>query len=252
MSLFGNLKSDGLEENQDRLGGFSVLDTDVYAGKVKVAYAGQSKEGARNVTLILDLGGQEHRETIYITTKKGDNFYVKDGKKIALPGFTTIDDLCQVTTDKVLAEQNAEEKIVNVYDPDAKKEMPKSVPVLTDLTGKDVLVAIQRSTVDKTQKNDAGEYVPTGESRDENTIEKVFHPSFRCTVVEAKKAAADGKAPEAGFITSWVERNKGKTRDKRQNKGGDVKSGRPGANSNGPPQSGQGAARKSLFGAQAA
>lgn len=255
MSLFKNLTNDGLEENQDRIGGFGPLETDVYAGTIKVAYAGKSDGGAQNVTIIADLGGKEYRETLYITNKKGENFYLnKEDKRVALPGFTTVDDICQVATDKTLAEQATEDKMVNIYDPDLKKEAPKSVPVLTELTGKPILVAVQKSIVDKTKK-EGNDYVPTGESREENTIEKVFHPEFRCTVVEAKKAVADGKKPEAGFIDVWVERNKGKTRDKRQDRSNAPKTGRPGANNNaGPPQANgsAGGARKSLFGNGAA
>ena len=257
MSLFNNLSSEGFEDNQDRLGGFSVLETDIYAGKIKVAYAGQSPGGAQCVTLLIDFAGREHRETIYITTKKGDNFFMNKEsppKKVALPGFTTIDDICQVTTGNPLSMQKAEDKIVNVYDPEAKKELPKSVPVLVDLVGKDVLLAIQKSTVDKTVKQ-GDAYVPTGESRDENTIEKVFHSELRITVVEAKDADKNNRAPVAGFIDAWVERNKGKTRDKRQDRSGDsVRTGRPSAAANsGPPQATAGApVRKSLFGATAA
>lgn len=249
MSLFKNLTAEGHEETQDRLGGFSRLETDVYAGKIKVAYAGASVRGAKNVTLILALAnGQEYRETIYITNAKGENFWInEDKKRVSLPGFTTIDDLCQVTTDKPLCDQDSDEKVVNVWDPDQKKEMPKSVPVLTELTGKDVLVAVQKVLRNKSVK-EGDEYVPTAETVEENNIEKVFHPTLRVTVVEAKKGETQGQ-----FIESWIERNKGKTRDKRQIKDGQGgQSGRPGssrgASNASPPQAGQGAARKSLFG----
>jgi hypothetical protein len=249
MNLFNDLKTDGLEENQDRLGGFSVLETDLYAGKIKMAYAGQAASGARSVTVIVDFSGREYRETVYITNRKGENFFLnKDdkSKKVALPGFTTIDDLCQVATNKPLSEQRAEEKLVQIYNPETKKEEPTATPVLVDLIGSDILVAIQKTTVDKTKK-EGDEYVPTGESKDENHIAKVFHPTLRVTVVEAK-----ANQP-AGFIDAWVERNKGKTFDKRQNKGDGVKDGRPGANGNTPPQAGaNGGQRRSLFGGAAA
>lgn len=258
MSLFKNLTTEGLEENQDRVGGFSVLETDVYAGKIKMAFAGQSAKGAHFVTLIADLGSREYRETFYITNQKGENFWLskneKDDKgnpkRIALPGFTHIDDICQVATGKVLAEQESEEKMVNIYDPDLKKEVPKAVPVLTELLGKDILVAVQKTIVDKTKK-DGDEYVATGESKEENTIEKVFHPELRVTVVEAKEAAKSDKQPVAGFIDVWAERNKGKTKDKRQNKGNAGQAGRPAGSNSGPPQGSNSGARKSLFGANA-
>jgi len=257
MSLFKNLTTTGLEENEDRAGGgFSARETDVYAGKIKVAYAGQSDGGAHNVTLLIAMAdGNEYRETVYITNKKGENFFLnKDdkSKKIALPGFTTIDDICQVCADKVLADMVAEDKVVQIYDYGAKKELPKSVPVLIELTGKDVLLGIKNTLVNK--KGPAPDYVPTAEPRNENNIEKVFHPILRVTVVEAKKAAA-GEVPVAEFIDVWLEKNKGKTQDKRSIKDGEgVQSGRPRSAGVHPGAASNGAstARKSLFGAQAA
>lgn len=254
MSLFSNLTSDGLEENEDRLGGSGGrLETDVYAGKIKIAYAGVSQKGAKNVTLIVALAnGNEYRETVYVTNAKGENFFYNKQdatKKVALPGFTTIDDICQVCTEKGLAEQNIEEKIVKIYDFDARQELPKSVPVLTDLIGKDVLLAIKKTLVNKNEKAADGSYVPTAESREENSIEKVFHPTLRVTVVEAKRGKLE---PE--FIDAWIEKNKGKTHDKRQIKDGEggVQAGRPRPANAGPPQAGQTTARRSLFGNQAA
>lgn len=254
MGLFSNLTSEGHEENVDRLGGgFQVPDTDVYPGKLKVAYLGESDGGARSVTLIIALeSGVEHRETLYVTSgrDKGQKTYyehktAKDEatgqpKKISLPSFVIIDELCLITTDKPLSEQEGEEKVVNIYDPEAKKELPKSVMTIAGLTGADVLVAIQKSKVDKTKK-EGDEYVPTGETREEATIEKFFHPKMRITVTEAKAGKTAGE-----FIDAWLEKNKGKVRDKTSKaaKGQAGAEGRPG----GPPQSGATAPRKSLFG----
>jgi hypothetical protein len=255
MNPFGKLSTEGLAENEDRAGGgFSPLETDVYEGVIKVAYAGQSKEGAHNVSLILQIGTQEHRETIYVTNKAGENFFLskteKDAagkpKKVALPGFTTIDDLCQVSVGKTLSEADVEEKVLKIYDYDTRQEVPKSVPVLTELTGKPCLVAIKKSLVNK--KGPAPTYEPIADYREENTIEKVFHPELRVTVVEAKKSAEKGEDPKAEFIDVWLEKNKGRTHDKRQVKDGEAgKSGRPSA---GPPQAGgqSGAPKRSLFG----
>ena len=119
MSLFGNLKSDGLEQTQDRLGGgYQPKETDIYTGKIKALYAGKSAGGAQSVSLILSLAdGSEYRETFWITNKKGENFFLnKDDKtkKVPLPGFTIVDDLCLVTTGKPLAEQDTEEKTIKL------------------------------------------------------------------------------------------------------------------------------------------
>ena len=108
MSFFKNLSSDGLEEAQDRLGGYQPLDTDIYHGVIKAMYAGQAASGAMNVTVIVDLNGKEYRETVYITNKNGENFFLNKqdkSKKVPLPGFTTIDDICLIATGSPLAEQ---------------------------------------------------------------------------------------------------------------------------------------------------
>lgn len=253
MALFKNLTSEGHEENTDRLGGGGAVETGLYAGKIKVAYAGASQGGAQNVTLIATLdGGREYRETIYVTDKTGKNYYVpkgaKDGVKASLPGFTTIDDLCQVSTGAPLSEQETEEKTVNIYDFEAKKEMPKGVEVLTGLTGVDILVAIEKTLENKSVKNDStGQYEPTADTREVNNIVKVFHPELRVTVPEAKKAEKDGTELKAIYIDAWAEKNAGQTRDKRTIKDGSAgTSGRPTA---GPPAaSGSSAPRQSLFG----
>lgn len=248
MSLFGNLKTDGLEESQDRLGGYSPLDTDIYTGKIKMAYADKSSGGAHNVNLVVDINGKEYRETVYVTNKKGENFFMNRDdktKKVPLPGFTTIDDICLVTTEKPLAGQDVEDKVVKLYDYEAKKELPKTVPVLVDLIGKEVSLAIVRQLENKNVKNGAGEYEPTAETRESNTIAKVFHTPTKMTMVEARNGNETGT-----FWDSWLERNKGQISDKRELKDGQA--GAPkGAAKSGPPMPTASAApaeRKSLFG----
>ena len=248
MSLFGNLKSDGLEETQDRLGGYSPLDTDIYTGKIKMAYADKSDGGAQNVNLVVDLGGKEYRETIYITNKKGENFFLnKDDKtkKVPLPGFTVIDDICLCTTEKPLADQDVEDKVVRLYDRESKKELPKSVPVLVELLGKEVSLAIVRQLENKQEKDGSGTYQPTAETRESNVITKVFHTASRMTMVEARQGNETGT-----FWDSWLERNKGQISDKRTIKDGQA--GAPkGAAAARPQPTPTGSAapeRKSLFG----
>jgi hypothetical protein len=241
VGLFGNLKTEGLEEAQDRLGGFSPLDTDAYESTIKAAYAGQSSGGAMSITVVADAGGREYRETLYVTNKKGENFFLNkqdQSKKVPLPGFTVADDLCLVTTEQPLSAQETEEKVINVYDPALKKEVPTSVQMLTALIGKQVYLGIVRQTVNKNEKQ-GDKYVATADTRDENVIEKVFHYPTKATVSEAR----NGHAPE--FMDKWVERNRGKTRDRREIKDG---AGAPSA-ATGAPKAGTGAApRTSLFG----
>lgn len=251
---FGNLTTDGLEESEDRLGGFSTLESDVYGFKIKAMYAGQSAKGARSVTFLgVDQSGKEYRETIFVTNRDGQNYFLnKDdkSKKVPLPGFTIINDICLVVTGKPLSEQATEEKLVNQWDNEQRKEVPKAAPVLVDLTGKDVLLAVKKNIVDKT-KQEGDERVPTGETREENTIEKVFHPELRITVVEATEAQKKDRTPVPGFIDAWIERNKGKVFDKSQAAKDGTRQGRPGAkNNSGPPKEGDSSAprKPSLFG----
>jgi hypothetical protein len=241
MALFGNLTTDGLEQAQDRLGGFQVLDSGVYTGKIKAIYAGKAdRSNAQNVTLILDIPGQaEYRETFWITNKNGENWFAaKDksgqatGKKSPLPGFTVVNDLCLVTTGKPLAQQAHEEKILNIWDFEARRELPKSVPVLVELLGQEVSLGIMKQLENKTVQQ-GNEYVPTAETREVNYTDKVFHFPSNVTVAEAEKAQTDGVEPKAVFHDAWKEKNTGTVRDKREIKDGQSaqggKAGRPGA-----------------------
>lgn len=259
MGLFGNLGTEGLEQKEDRIGGGSwVRETDVYDMEIKVAYAGQSQKGARFVDFtFINNGkggdGKEYRETFYVTNQKGENWFpAKDkdgkptGKKCALPGFEHVNDICLVTCDKELSQMDDEEKTVNVWDSEAKRQLPKSVPVLVELTGKRVYLAIQKTLKNKTQ-NVNGTYEPIADTRDVNTVEKVAHHPTKMTVLEAQ----EGKDP--AFIDAWIEANKGKTKDKRTIKDGEGgQSGRPGRPAGAPPAAGGsnagGGERKSLFG----
>ena len=238
-----------LEEVKDTVGGgFSVLDTDIYKGKVKMAFLDVWGSGANYVALTLALeNGKEYSENITITNKKGDTFYEKNGKNYPLPGFVTIDDLCLVTLGVGLSEMDAhtEEKQVAVYDRDAGKEIPKVKQVLTGLLGKDVAVAIQKSIETKMDKDGEGKYtIPTADTREANSIEKIFEPESMMTTVEARAEKTEGE-----FYKVWLEKNQGKTRDKTHKSGatgGKLVSAKPAGSA--PQAGGAAGARKPLFG----
>jgi hypothetical protein len=237
--LFGNLSNDGLEKTGDSLGGGGILDSGVYKSKIKVAYATTAKSGARAVNFQFETeDGRQYSETMYVTNKQGENFYTKNDKKYPLPGFTTVNELCLCATGLGLADQDFDEKIVKIYDFESKAEVPTKVPVLSDLTGKEVTLGILRETVDKQKKDDNDQYVNTGETRDQNTIDKVFHSETERTVSEIV-----AKLETPVFMGEWSKKHSGKTRNKA--KGVEGKAGLPAAanSSNG----GQ-APKKSLFG----
>ena len=224
MNMFGNLTQDGLEESTDRLGGGGTLESDAYKGTVKLAYAGKARASdAQSVTVHIDIAGFEFRETLWVTNRTGQNFYVdkQDAtKKHPLPGFTTADDLCLLTTGHGLSEQAIEEKVVKLYDFEAKKELPQNVPVLTGMIGKEIGVGLIKRIVDKNVKDSAGIYVPSGETREENSVDKFFHAESGRTVAEFKAGTAD-----AAFQTKWAEKNRGKTQNRA--KGAPGKAGTP-------------------------
>lgn len=239
---FGDtLQTEGLEESRDSLGGFAVLDTDVYGGEIVLAYAGESSGGAKSMTYHVKLeNGQEYRETVYVTSGKAKgqkNFYEKNGKKYPMPGYVTANDIALLATGHALTDQEFEEKVVNLYNFEEKKELPTKVMVATSLLGKPIKLGIQKQIEDKNVKDANGNYVPSGETRETNVIDKVFHYDSGRTVSEIT-----GKQEEAKFQASWLNRWQGQTKDKSTGASGDGKAGAPAA------ASGAKAPTKSLFG----
>lgn len=214
--MFANLKTDGVEKQEDRLGGgYEPFESGVYDGVIKLAYVGQAESGAQSVTLNIDIGGKEYRETVYVTNKKGENFFVDkqdSKKKTLLPGYSLIDDISLFCTEQPLSEQETEPKIVKLYNYDEKKELNTEVPMLVDFIGKPIKLAIQKVTEFKAVKQ-GDAYVDTAETRDTNNIEKVFHPETGRTVNEYLHGVMTDD-----FHQAWKKKNTGVTRDKTRGK----------------------------------
>jgi len=204
-NLLHNLTTDELKPSKDTLGGFQLLDSNVYATHVKMAYITQSSGGATGIALELSIEGitQTHMETVWVTSKEGKNYYLKDGQKNPLPGFTLINDLCLLTTEAPLLAQEVEEKKVEVYDWEIKGKAIKSMPVLVDLIGKAVFAGILKQKVNKRVADAAGVYVATAETRDENVLHKFFHCATSQTANERQADA------EAHFREHWEGRYTG-------------------------------------------
>lgn len=220
MSLLKTLTTDdSIANEKDSLGGGGVLDSGLYNATVALAYTNKSAGGA--IGLVLNLKTDDNREirqTLWMTsgTAKGcKNYYEdKNGAKQYLPGFLHANSLALLTVGKEISELDTETKVVNVWSSEAKAEVPTKVDMVMDLLGKEIIVGLIRQTVDKTAKADDGSYQPTGETRDENEIDKLFRAKDKMTTSEIR-----AQATEAGFITKWAEKNTGKTRDK-SGKGG--------------------------------
>ena len=257
MSLLSNLttQNDIADEKDSVGGGNQVFDSAIYRMKVTLAYLQKSPGGA--LGLFLTLKGEDDRElrqALYLTggdAKGNKNYYEKDGVKNYLPGFNMGNSLSLLTTGKEISELDTETKTVALYNFEAKAEVPTKVEVVTDLMGQEIFAAVLRQTVDKTKKNDAtGQYEPTGETRDENEIDKFFCAKDGYEKLTSAEIKAKKSDPTVGpaFFDTWSEKWSGKTRDK-TGKGakGAAGAGKPaGAGS---PAAGAGKPSNSLFGA---
>lgn len=216
MNIFANVVTDSsIEEEIDVVSsGFKPLESGIYTFEIKQAYAGEASSGAKSVTFQFEAAdGTKFKNTQYVTSGKakgGKNYYeTKDGKKRYLPGFTTTNNICLLSAGKELHEIEMEEKVINLYDKDAGKEVPTKVMMLMDILGKEITLGVIKQIVDKNVKDGAGNYVPSGETREENEVDKVFRARDGMTVAEIK-----AQAEEAVFINTWKEANEGKTRNK--------------------------------------
>lgn len=199
-------------KEEDRLGGGGgVLETGVYPFTIDSTYTTESKKSAIGVVINLLVGNDNHRysETMWITTgaDKGCNpYYEKDGQKSWLPSYVMLDSFTKMLNGKGITDQDTQERTVNIYDYESKKEVPTKVEVLVDLLKQTGFVAIQKIRSNKQVKGDNG-YVDSPDERFTNSIAKFFNSDRQTSTEHAAKAAG-------AFIDAWAEKNNGKTVDK--------------------------------------
>jgi hypothetical protein len=214
MSLLASLATDNtIEDEKDSVGNGGPLESGLYLCTVAMSYLTKAASGALGMVLTLKTeAGKEFRQTLWMTsgTAKGcKNYYEKDGEKHYLPGFNHANSLALLTCGKEISQLETETKVVNVYSAEAKSEVPTKVEVPMDLLGKEILVGLIKQTVDKTKKNDAGVYEATGETRDENDIDKLFRAKDRMTTAEIR-----AQAETATFVDTWDAKWSGNTKNK--------------------------------------
>jgi hypothetical protein len=215
MSLLANLSTDSSIANEkDSIGSSGPVDSGLYNCTIAMAHINKSAGGALGLVLTLKTeAGKEVRQTLWMTsgTAKGcKNYYEKDGEKHYLPGFTHANSLCLLATGKEISALETETKVINLYSAEAKAEVPTKAEVLMDLIGQEIIVGLIKQTVDKTKKNEStGTYEATGETREENEIDKFFRAKDRMTTAEIR-----AQAEEATFIESWDKKWSGKVKDR--------------------------------------
>lgn len=214
MTFLANLKTDSsIEDEKDILGGFQPLESGLYEHKVALAYVDKSKGGATSLNLhLVDDKGTESRFALWMISgdaKGNKNYYERDGKKNYLPGFIAANSLCLLTVGKEISEMELEEKVISLYSRDAGGEVPTKVQVLVELTNQEILTGVIKQIVDNNTQDASGKWVPSGDTREENEIDKFFRASDRMTTSEIR-----GKAEKAVFADTWEKKWTGVTRNR--------------------------------------
>jgi len=217
--IFSNIESGSdIVEGDDSIGGAVLKDSAVYPMTVKLAFITTSASGAMCMNMHLvdkEKPKEVYKEQQYFTSgtaKGGKNFYVKDGVKHYLPGYNITNALCLLTVGEELKalKDRIETKTINLYDSTAGKEIPTEVPMVMPLIGKEIAVGIIKQVVDKRAKNaGTGKYEPTGETREENEVDKLFHISDGRTVAEIRAGE-----PTALFLAKWKNKWEGQVRNR--------------------------------------
>lgn len=228
MSLLKGLASDASIANErDSVGGSRVVESALYPLTITLAYVMTAASGALGLVLSARTEDKKDiKQTLWMSSgrdKGGKNYYEKDGEKNYLPGYILANSLALLTVGKEISELDTEQKVVNAYSPEAKAEVPTKVDMIMDLVGKEILGGVIKQTVDKTKKNDAGVYVATGETRDENEFDKFFRIKDRMTTAEIR-----AEATTAVFADAWAAKNTGVTRNKAGKSGSNGTAGAPG------------------------
>lgn len=192
------------QPNEDVIvGGGFTLPTGLYPMVVENCYLDKTASGAMMMHLHLKRktgGNQVYRfsDCIVSGDAKGNKpTYVKDGKEFPLPGYSKMNQISRITAGLKLGQISPEKKLVKLYDFDAKAEVPREVPVVTEMVGQEILVGLVLKRENK-RANQGGKWVDTNDAREFNEIDKVFYPDgFSVT-------EKDAEAEEAAFVKKWA------------------------------------------------
>jgi len=232
-TLSGLTTTATVKQETDSVGGF-ILDSDAYLMQIELAYMNKSKGGATSLTVHLkSADGKKLKNTLWVTSgdKKGNKITYTDRNKneVHLPGYVIANHICLLTVGKEIHQLSTETKKINLYDFDLGKEVLTDVECITEIMGKTIIAGVIKQTVDKNVKDASDNYVPSGETRDENEIDKVFSAADKRTVVEIR-----AEATEPAFLEKWTDKWKGVSKNKSKASG--AQKGAPAGNVNAAPQ----------------
>lgn len=200
-------------EEKDSFGG-NVKQTGVYPATIDLAFIKTAASGALmfNIVWLLEDGSKfSMQECIQSGNEKGNKpYYVKDGRQIALPGFTTISAITEMLMNKPLdqfQDSDAETKTIKLYDATQGKEVPQDVPFITALKGKQALLGLHCVETNK-QVKQGNTYVDTNEKRTMNVLDKVFDANG----FTLSERTAQLESPD--WVNKWREKYGNETIDK--------------------------------------
>jgi len=221
-NLFGGIETgEDIKDQGDFLGGFNAFESDIYDFSIEAAYITIADSGAKCLNVEFKNGNKTLKQQFWFTSGKSKgckNFYInqKTQEKHFLPGYTMARHLALLTAGgKELHQLTVENRTVKLYNKDAKKELPTMVPMCVELLGKTVSAGVIKRLVDKTKDSNTVDkegnkiYIPTGETRTENEVVKLFRTRDKMTVTEIM-----AKAEKAEFADKWLEAWKGKVEDR--------------------------------------
>jgi hypothetical protein len=213
MSLFTDDVSNINDKATAETSGYSPLQSNTYPVKIKYAYVEKSKGEALGLNIVATTDtGVEYKETFWMTSGKAKGckrtFIDKQGNEQFLPGYKHANSLAKIATGKSIDGMVPEQKIINKYSYDQKKEVATPVNMLMDLLGKEVILGIRLKTVNKRVKNGSG-YVDSPELKSENETDKIFRASDKKSLYEIENSVEEAKDIEV-----WLAKNEGKTFDR--------------------------------------
>ena len=211
---------EGIQKETDSLGvSFGAVDSALYNVDIKYAYVTESAGGAKALNLVLVTEDKkEIRNQQWMTSgtaKGGHNYYMikKDGnetgEKAYLPGFSMANGLALLTAGKGIGDLSAEKQTIKLYDFNAGGEVDTEVDMIPELVGKQITAGIFKQIVDKRVKDENNKYVPSGETREENEVDKWFRAKDGLTVTEI-----EAKTDTPVFRQKWSDRWTGVTRER--------------------------------------
>jgi hypothetical protein len=203
--------SDVEAPSTDNLGGGFTVNSGLYKMLIDVAYETKSAGGAIGIVLHLKSADPnervQHRETLYVTSKAGLNYYLggknKD-KKILLPGMQLFQQICKICVPGTKPDELIQEKkTIKVWNNEMKAEVPTEVDFIPELKDKPLYVGIVRVKENKRVPKEPGSsiYVDTPEAREYSKIHRVFYTDGFSTEEKEK----GGEKPT--FIQTWKKKH---------------------------------------------